>query len=115
MTSYPRRPTEFPIITVKQAGTELIQRGGMKSTVTINHIRIQVKVWARNVKERDELSQDILDRLRSIQTTATTGSEVVGLHDFLIESVVDVVPDTTGEQIIQSKIMLLRYLIILGE
>ena len=113
MTSYPRRATEYPIITVRDSGGSLIQRGGMRSTVTINKIQIEIRVWGRNVIERDQLSQEILDDLRTVQTTANTGSEVVGLHDFNVASVVNVPPPQEGEENIQSKIIRIEYMVIL--
>ncbi len=114
MTSFPRRNVVFPLITVKSRGFNMIQRGGLASTVTINRLGIEIRVWARNVKERDELSQSVLNRLRSIQRIASTGSLAVGLHDFTITSVIDI-DELGGEQAIRSKLMQIEYLVILGE
>ena len=90
LTAYPRRKTTYPLITVKSRGFNAIQRGGMRSSVTINRLGIEIRIWARNVVERDELAQSVLDRLRSIQLTSTTGSIAVGLFDFTIGSIIDV-------------------------
>ena len=114
MTSYSKRNVTYPIITVKDRGTNVIQRGGMQSSVTINRMSIEIRVWARNIKERDELSQNVMDRLRSIQHTATTGTVAVGLFDFLITSVLNIEP-LVGEQTNKSKLIIIEYLIVLGE
>ncbi len=114
LTAYPRRNVTYPIITVRSRGFNSIQRGGMQSSITINRLGIEVRVWARNVVERDELSQSVMDRLRSIQRTASSGSVAAGLFDFTITSVIDV-EDIGGEQSIKSKLMMVEYQVILGE
>ena len=113
LTAYPRRNVTYPIITVRSRGFNSIERGGFQSSVTINRLGIEIRVWARNVKERDELAQSSLDRLRSIQQTASTGSNAVRLFDFTIASIIDV--DDIGEQGIKSKIIQVEYMVILGE
>ncbi len=113
LTAYPKRNVTFPIITVKSRGFTSIERVGFQSSVTINRLGIEIRVWARNVKERDELAQSSLDRLRSIQQTASTGSNAVRLFDFTIASIIDV--DDIGEQGIKSKIIQVEYMVILGE
>ena len=114
LTSYPRRNVTYPIVTIIDKGVSLIQRGGMKSSVTINRVTIQFRVWARNVKERDEISQAVMDRLRSIQHTSG-GTNDAKLFDFTINSVLNVPPDPLGEQSTQSKIIIIEYMVILGE
>lgn len=112
MTSYPTRPTEYPLITVTDRGIVQQQRGGMQSSVVIDVIAVEIRCWCRNIKERDETSQSVLDRLRSIQKTSSTGTDAVGLFDFRLDSIVDV--SETGEQGIKSKVITLTYMIILG-
>ena len=106
MTSYPSRPVEYPIITIKTTNHEAF-RSGMQTTTMDMRITVEVRIWARNTKERDTLFTSVFNRLRSIQFTTTTGSIANSLHDFSVPSVVEV--NEEGEQAIKSKVMEVSY------
>jgi len=109
MTSYPRRPVEYPLITVKL--TDMIAGPlGMQTNAQEVHSELEIRVWARNVQERDELTQQIYTDLRTKQTTATTGSYANSLNDFAVTSMTDV--DGEGEQAIMSKVIMIKYMFI---
>lgn len=110
LTSYPKRSVTYPIITVVDKGLTDWRKGGMQSTVSVQRFGIEVRIWGRNVKERDEQSQNILDRLRG-QMNAY--SNVKKLHDFKIDGWNNV--NEPGEQGIKSKVINVSYLEILGE
>ena len=102
LTAYPQRQVQYPVVTLQIVNT-VASRAGMQTNAMDMVFTLEVRVWARNTKERDELFTDILNRLRTIQFTATTGSIANDLHDFNVLSAVDVNED--GERGIKSKVM----------
>ena len=106
MTSYPSRAVEYPLITIK-ANNYTAGRAGMQTSAMDMNITIEVRIWARNTKERDTLFTSVFNRLRSIQFTATTGSIANYLHDFNMPSALEI--DEEGDQAIKSKIMEVTY------
>ena len=112
MTSYPKRNVTYPIITVTDRGIIQPQRLGMASEGTVLTIDIEVRIWARNVVERDELTQQVYDYLRTNQLDATTGLSNSNLHDFSLQSAVNV--EEGGEAGIQSKVCEYRFLLVIS-
>jgi len=112
LTSYPKRAVTYPIITITDRGT--IQRGklGMASEGTVLSIDVEIRIWARNVVQRDELSQQVYDYLRTNQLDATTGLSDSNLHDFSLQSMVNV--DELGESGIKSKVSEYRFMVIIN-
>ena len=105
MTSYPQRKTEYPLITVQLQNADA-QRTGMQTNAMDMDLTFEIRVWARNVKERDELYQSVLNRLRTIQFTAS-GSIDADLHDFNATSAINI--DEEGEGGIHSKVITATY------
>jgi len=101
MTSYPQREVKYPIITVKLINYEAT-RAGMQTTAMDVTINVEVRVWGRNQKEKDELFNDVYKRLRDIQFTTTTGSIANNLYNFTMNSAVEV--DEDGERGIKSRV-----------
>ena len=108
MTTYPKRSVTYPIVTVVDKGITDWKQGGFQSTISIQRLGIEIRVWARNVKERDEISQSILDRFRSRMYTFSTTEK---LHSFKFDGMNNV--DEPGEQGIHSKIISVSFLNIL--
>jgi len=106
MTSYPQREAVYPLITIKLINRDAT-RAGMQVTAMDITAEIEIRVWARNHKEKDELGNDIFDRLRSIQFTASTGSVANNLHDFTLLSDIEVVEE--GEKGIKSRVLTVQY------
>ena len=106
MTEYPKRAVKYPIITITDTGSRQEIRLGMQSEGTALRIGIEVRVWARDVKERDELFDMIYEYLR---TNQLSGDDITGanLHDFNMVSVVNVNDVDT-----KSKVMEVQYLFI---
>jgi len=102
MTSYPERETQYPLITIK-APNYSATRAGMQTDAMDMQITIEIRIWARNVKERDELFTTAFNLLRTIQFS-TDGSVDSNLHDLNIPSVVEV-----DEDVIKSKVMEATY------
>jgi hypothetical protein len=109
-TSYPKNNVIYPLISVTDRGIIQPSRLGMASEGTIITIDVEIRVWARNVKERDEITQEIYNYLRTNQLDTTTGLSESGLHDFSLMSAVNV--DEDGEQGIKSKVMEVRFIIL---
>lgn len=111
-TSYPKRGVQYPLISVKSAGMDDVKLG-MRSEQRWINIRLEIRVWARNVKERDTLSQQVINWLRDLQYTSTTGSNDNNIFDFSLNSAVDV--DEDGQDtVIRSKVMEMQYNVILS-
>ena len=105
MTSYPQRTVQYPLITIKMPNMEAT-RAGMQTTAMDVIITLELRVWARNEKEKDTLSDDVYERLRTIQF-ATDGSNDNDLHDFRCLSQVEV--DEEGDAGIKSRILQIQY------
>lgn len=105
MTSYPQRETVYPLITIKVVNYTAA-RAGMQTTNMDVDMDIEVRIWGRNTKERDELFTKVLTHLQSIQFTATTGSTNNYLHDFNMPSATEINEDGTG---IKSKVCSFTY------
>lgn len=106
MTSYPQRPTEYPLITITMSNSTA-DRLGLQTNAMDMIFTFEIRVWARNVKERDQLFRDVLNVLRTIQYTTSTGSIANELHDFTLLSAVTV--DEEGDRGIKSRIMEVAY------
>jgi len=105
MTSFPQRNVKYPLVTIKVTNQEAT-RAGMQTTAMDVTVTLEIRIWARNQKEKDTLFTEIYDRLRTIQF-ATGGSIDNNLHDFTLLSGVEV--DEEGARGIKSRIMQVQY------
>jgi hypothetical protein len=105
MTSYPQREVKYPLITIKITNLEA-NRSGMQITALDIKMNIEIRIWARNEKEKDTIYNQIMNRLANIQFT-TTGSEANDFHDFSILSSTEV--DEPGDIGIKSRILQIKY------
>jgi hypothetical protein len=105
MTSYPQREVQYPIITIKCSNIEG-PRSGMQTTTLNMTLTLEIRVWARNEKEKDTIYTQVLDRLANIQFTAS-GSVVNDLHDFNALSAIEI--DEPGESGIKSRVLQIQY------
>lgn len=103
MTSYPEKPVKYPIITVKSLNPTMIQRGGMQSQDTYDSLPFEIRVWARNEREKDHLAEDVSTWLRLNQFSGTYSTITQGLFGFNRTSMVDV--DENDKQGVKSKVM----------
>jgi hypothetical protein len=108
MTSYPSRPVNYPIVTIKTTNVEAL-RSGMQVTAQDITINLEIRIWARNEKEKETIYQDVLNRLANIQYAAS-GSTANELHDFNILSSVEVdEPGEPGGKVIKSRVVQAQY------
>ena len=109
-SAYPRNPSgvQYPIITVKDAGISTIRHLGMQSEQTAMSFPVEIRVWARNTKERDQISQDVYSYFQGNQFGTGSTTRNLGLHDFKMTSMINV--DEPGEEGVKSKVMEYEYL-----
>lgn len=107
MTSYPSRPVEYPIITIKATNIEALP-AGMQSSLQDITIILELRIWARNEKEKDEIYESVLNRLNDIRF-ATSGSIENDLHNFVVLSSTEIDEDGESGQIIKSRIVQCQY------
>ena len=106
MTSYPSRPVNYPLITIKTLNINA-KRSGMQTTAQDITIDLEIRIWARNTKERDEIFDQVFSRLGDIQFTSSTGSIANNLHDLLVGSAVEITEE--GDKGIKSKVIGIQY------
>lgn len=109
MTSYPQRSVRYPIITLIGLNTTMGPALGSQSTLHYTTIPVEIRVWGRNVIERDNLSQQVMNRLRSVRLTTYVPG---GLIDFEVRSAVNI--DEPGDAGLHSKVITVLYNFILG-
>jgi len=104
MTSYPQSAVTYPVITVTDTGSSQEGKLGMGSQGTILRLGVEIRIWARNVKERDTLFNEVHEWLRTNQISGDDLNEA-NLYDFNLSSVVNV-----SEPDVKSKVMEVTYL-----
>lgn len=108
MTSYPQRPVKYPIITVIGTMQDANPLGMGSESMKVT-LRMEIRVWARNIKEKDELTEQVFNQLRTNQigTGSTTGAYLYGFEQVGITDV-----DEAGDDAPKSKIMIIKYFFI---
>jgi hypothetical protein len=106
MTSYPQREVKYPLITIKCTNFKG-PRAGMQTTAQDISLTIEIRIWARNEKEKDDLFIAVQNQLASVQFSAGTGSVAKDFHNFNVLSGTEI--DEPGEQGIKSRILQLSY------
>jgi hypothetical protein len=106
MTSYPQREVKYPLITIKCTNFEA-PRAGMQTTAQDIKLTVELRIWARNEKEKDSLFIAVQNALADCQFTAETGSVANDFHNFNVLSGIEI--DEPGEQGIKSRILQLNY------
>ena len=89
MTSYPQTAVLYPVITVTDTGSRQEGKLGMGSQGTVLRLGVEIRVWARNVKERDTIFNEVHEYLRINQITGDDLNDA-NLYDFNMDSVVNV-------------------------
>jgi len=105
MTGYPEREVRYPIITVTHTAGSAA-RLGMNTEDMMHTVNLEVRVWARNMKEKDQLTDAVVDKLQTLQRD-TTGTVAEGLVHLSVTSMTNV--DEPGDGGIKSKIITVVY------
>ena len=106
LTAYPQRPTIYPVITIRLTDSPA-KRTGQQTTAINMTLDLEIRIWARNQKEKDQLAQAVLTRLDAIQYTSSTGSIANQLHDFEVLGNQEINED--GDNNPKSRVMQVRY------
>jgi hypothetical protein len=106
LTGYPDRPATYPIITIKSNYGNTERLGAFSESMKVG-VDVEVRAWARNNKERDQLGDDVFRSLRNMQINSGSGTEVNYLYDYHIISSGDL--DEDSKEGIHSKIVRLGY------
>lgn len=110
MTSYPKRETNYPLITIR--ATNISSRKlGMRSNISFCSFDVEVRIWARDSKESDTITQEVIDSLRQAQY-ATSGTNEFELFDFKLGSTNSIVEEN-NEATIHSKVCTYNYKVVL--
>ena len=109
MTSYPQRLVEYPLVTLKVTNIEA-PRAGMQTTAQDITITMEIRIWARNEKEKETIYQQVSNRLKDIQFTDSTGSIANNLHNYTELSANEIdEPGAPGAQTIKSRVLQCAY------
>jgi len=111
MTSFPKRKIVYPVITVKVSSSGAVKLG-MQSEISQATIVIEIDVFAKNAKQSDELTQEVIEVLRTNQL-GTGSTNANDIHGFQMTSLVPVV-FTENTQTIHRKNMTFSYFVILS-
>jgi len=112
MTSYPKRDVQYPLITIKSIGMDS-RNMGMQSEVSLVNLKLEVRVWARNAKEIDDLTQKTINVLRDNHYgTASTNLEEI--HGFKLTSMTSVNFEEGEDNLIHTKVCQFEYKVIIG-
>ena len=107
MSAYPEREVNYPIITVKSTNVNTLRKGGMSSEDQIMNLPFEVRVWARNQAEKDQIAEQVHYLLRTNQITGGSATVDQGLFNFNLDSTVNV--DELGKNKPKSKVMEISY------
>lgn len=111
MSSYPSRTVRYPIVTITDSNVSFGKKLGMQSEQHFALVEVEIRVWAKTIPQRDEISDEIINRLR---TGEFGGFDSVskGMFGFQLNSVVNISED--GEQGVKSKVMEVQYNVVLS-
>jgi len=109
-TDYPHRDSVYPCITVKVSNAVSTGRMGAQSTLHWTTLDAEIRVWARTVKERDVISQDIINRLRTVDISLYVLGKLYGFEFTNVSN-----NDVDGIEGGRNKIINVQYKFVLGE
>ena len=109
MTSYPQRAVTYPIITIKDTNIDSRMTLGFQSEGALYNIDMEVRVWANNTKQRDDIADQLMDKMRTNQIGTSGTSQANALHDLRLLSSVNV-DETEGN--IHSKVMTFKFIFV---
>lgn len=106
-TAFPKTNTQYPLIVIKNTGITT-KKLGISSEVNWISANYEIKVFARNSKECDDLTQKVIYNLSQNQfgTNSTNAEELFG---FKLVSVVPIVEQEGEQNVIHQKVMSFVY------
>lgn len=112
ISSYPKRNVAYPIITVRNEGPADIQKMGMRSELSWVRIPLEIRIWSKSEAQKDKLTEQVLNRLRTNQYGTNSTSDTEGIHDYTLISATPV--DEAGESGVKSMVLRVQYSFVLG-
>lgn len=115
MTEFPQRPVTHPFVIIRDGGLADIQRLGMQSEGIHTSINIEIHIHAKNVVQRDELTQEIYQYMRTNQfgiPSSDDNSVQFGLHDLALVNMTNI-PNVPGDGGIRRKVLEYKFSLIL--
>ena len=109
-TSYPQKGVTYPIITIVDRAISQPMRLGMGSEGTAINLTLEIRIWAKNIVQRDQLFDSVYDYLRTNQLDTGTGLVASNLEGFQMTSALNISEE--GEAGIKSKVVEVRFLFI---
>lgn len=108
MTAYPERPIRYPIITIKPEDVvSSIPRLGFQVEDSYLTLPFEIRIWGRDQREKDRLSQEVYTWLRLNQFSGSYSTINENLFGFSLNSMVNV--DEPGKGNPKSKILNISY------
>lgn len=111
LTANPTRNIEWPHVVIKQENISS-RRLGLASEQQLVTIPFSTRIWARNQTEKDDLTQQTLNALRTRQYGSAEANENK-LFGFEVTSATDI--DELEQNGPKSKILRFQYFVILTE
>lgn len=103
MTSYPKRPTEMPMITIKDTNSTDVTWLGLQSESMMHQIDVEVRVWSKSVTQRDGIAGSVYNAIR------TNRMEFAGsnFHDLKLQSMVNIDLDQEHSKVMTYQVTVL--------
>ena len=111
-TNRPQNGSTHPLMIVKVENPSDIRSLGQRSSLKWLVMTVRVLIETQSQTQKDKLTQDVINRLRSIQFTAT-GTVYAKLNDHSLISAID--NDDDGDGGVARKIIRFQYKFILGQ
>lgn len=106
MTAFPKRETIYPVVTTKITNC-VTNKLGMQSETSLLSLSIEVRIFSRNSKECDNITQQVIDKLRTFQFD-TLGTSNSGMYGFKLDSCNSIV-QVDGDNTIHNKVLNFNY------
>lgn len=100
-TSYPTRNVKYPVISVTDANVVDSKRLGMQSEAKQVTIELEIRIWGRNIKEKNEIFDNLYNALQSFDLGAD-GLVNEGIYNYNLKGTVNI--DEEGDEGIKSKV-----------
>lgn len=105
MTSFPQRTVHYPLITIEQINFRDVQLG-ISSQQSRIEIGIEINIWSKSTKQRDQLADSVYNVIRTNQLSGTSALSE-GLFDMKITNIFNL--DEEGKEGIHRKVIELKY------
>lgn len=103
MTSYPQLETTYPLITIKDTNSTDVTWLGFQSESMRHEIDMEVRIWAKDVVNRDKLAGSIYNAFRT-NRLEFTGSQ---FHDLRLLSMINIDQDKEHSKVMTYRVMVL--------